>query len=224
MKIEYLYLRYNIATAKQLKGNLDNYSIMENHQYHNCCPCNYCDLRKTLKHLWEERSKKQTDEEKQISFECAKTLYNLIIYNGYKPPEDLPHYIITISFNPDKTLDETETVEALKSIKYLQEAEGCFEYTGKDGKFHPHLHVVCKYKYMNKFNFIKPLAKKLNIMKNFIDVKFHTDPVVYHRRINYISGKKTEEKLHQVALDKKYRADNELMNSFKISNNHLTIL
>lgn len=208
---------------KQLKGNLSNYSIMENHKYHNSCPCNYCVERKFLKILWEGR-KYKNDEERRLAFVCAKKLYNLHIYNGYKPPEEVPHYIITISFDPDKPVDETEVVTAFKSIKYLQDAEGCFEYNGADGKFHPHCHIIAKYKYINKFNFIKPLAKKLNIEKNFIDVKFHTDPVVYERRLNYISGNKSKEKLEQVALDVEYRQKHELMTSFKILNNNLTIV
>lgn len=196
---------------------------MENHPYFRECSCNYCELRRFLKELYEKREY-QSDQERQIASECAKKHYKLIINNGYKPPEEIPHYIITLSFNLDKEVNEKEIVDKIKSIKYFQdEAQGCFEYFGKDGKYHPHAHIVVKYKYVNKFNFVKPLAKKLELDKNFIDVKYNTSYTTYQTRIDYISGIKSVEKQEQLELDKKHREIHALMNSFKILNNNLTI-
>lgn len=197
---------------------------MENHAYFRNCNCNYCELRRFLKELWEKREY-ETDEEKKIAYECAKKHYKLIINNGYKPPQEIPHYIITLSFDPDKELNETDVIDKIKSIKYFQEeTAGCFEYFGENGKYHPHAHIVAKYKYINKFNFIKPLAKKLNLQKNFIDVKYGTSSEIHERRMKYISGEKGEAKMEQVKLDQKYRKCHELINSFKIRDNCLTII
>ncbi len=196
------------------------------HDFNKYCECKYCDLRSTLKYILETIKVYSCDEARKKTYEMMLKHYRTKLSNGYTPPANVPHYFITISLPVKENFAEEETliVEQLSQIKYLSDALGIFEYHGTDLKYHPHVHIITHMKMMNKTNLVKAFANKLNIAKNFIDVKYATSPDLYKTRCDYIAGIKRDEKQELLDADVAFREKHSLINSFKLKDKNITIL
>lgn len=196
----------------------------QDHPYNMYCECNYCDLRGTLKSILENVKEYVDDEARKTTYDMMWKHYKVKLNNGYKPPENIPHYFITLSLPPDQPVVEEELITRLSQIKYLADAEGIFEYHGEQLQFHPHIHLLVKMKMMNKTNLVKSFSNKLQIPANFVDVRYATNPDVYKTRSDYINGIKTDKKSDVIERDKLYREKHNLSHSFTIKNKNITIL
>lgn len=192
------------------------------------CECKYCELRGFLKGILERVKIYADDDARRQTYEMMLKCYKTKIYNGYTPPENINHYFITLSLPPiqheNPGEEETRLIEKLSNIKYLDDAEGIFEYHGKDGQYHPHIHILAKLKMMNKTNFVKAFHNKLDLPKNFIDIKYSTSPDLYKTRTDYIHGIKREEKQELLDLDAEFRKKHSLINAFKLKDKNIEIL
>lgn len=219
-----------LKTLKQLKQLLCKYIIemFIDHAYNIHCNCSYCDLRKNLKNILETVKVYVDDAARKSTYEMMLKHYKTKLNIGYKPPENIPHYFITLSLPPNMPEkpgeEETTLIEKLSNIKYLEDAEGIFEYHGTKGQYHPHIHILAKLKMMNKTNFVKAFHNKLDLPKNFIDIKYSTSPDLYQTRNDYIHGKKRDEKAETLALDVEFRKKHSLINSFKLKDKNIEIL
>ena len=196
------------------------------HDFNKYCECNYCDLRSTLKNILEKVKVYTCDEERKKTYDMMLEHYRTKICNGYCPPEKIPHYFITISLpgTVDQQNMENVFIELLSQIKYLSDAEGIFEYHGADLKFYPHIHILAKMKMMNKTNLVKAFHNKLKIEKNFIDVRYSTNPDLYKTRSDYINGIKQDEKQEALDADVAFRKKHDLINSFKLKDKNIYLL
>jgi hypothetical protein len=192
------------------------------HPYDSLCKCERCETLALMKQFtknWSKTHDPSPSSRKAVT-DFFKKHYSLNIDVGYTPPPSVEHYFVTISLPPNIKFEETNLIKEIKEIKYCHHhTKGIFEYIP-----HPHIHLLIKHKYINKYNLIKSFSKKLKVEKNFIDVKFSTDAVHYTNRENYINGEKTStEKQELVSLDNIYKEKNLKIKSFIIENNNLTI-
>lgn len=192
------------------------------HPYDSLCKCDRCEtlaLMKSYTKNWSETTNPSEKSRKAVSDFFDKH-YNLKVDVGYKPPPKLEHYFITISLDPSVEFEETNLINKINSIKYcLHHTLGIFEYIP-----HPHIHLLIKHKYINKYNMIKSFSKKLGLEKNFIDVKFSNNYEHYNNRENYLKGNKQDAKLDLVAEDNIYKQKNLKIKAFSIIDNFLTII
>lgn len=192
------------------------------HKYDSLCKCDRCEtlgLMKQYANNWSKETAPTTESRKAVS-DFFNKHFDLQVDVGYKPPPQVEHYFITISLDPQIEFEETNLINKINSIKYcLHHTLGIFEYIP-----HPHIHLLVKHKYINKYNLIKSFSKKLNLAKNFIDVKYSNDHTHYINRQNYINGiKQDTAKLELVEQDNIYKEKHLKIKSFIIEENNLTI-
>lgn len=181
------------------------------------CKCDRCETLAFMKANAERFFADAIPSAKISGKKFFKKHYNLNLNLGIDEIER-PHYFVTVSL-PPKTFNEIEMIDKLKSLKYLQDdTYGVFEYEP-----HPHIHLLCLHKYVNKYNIIKSFSKKLDLNKNFIDVKYSTSPDLYETRKDYVLGIKQKDKQDVVQRDKEYKVNNEKILYFRINENKISI-
>lgn len=131
------------------------------------------------------------------------------------------YLLITISLPVSMEINEIiKKMEKLKTNKPFQEwLIYTYEFTGKQMKYHPHIHVIISKK-QNIKRYITNVSNTFKIKTNFVDIQ----AVANHElqdKVKYIRGDKKQEKMEQVEEDqkirKKYNLEDYYINAEKIS-------
>lgn len=130
--------------------------------------------------------------------------------------ESQPFYLVTINYPPkfENWHYMNEVVKTIASFKNVVSVRHVHEYHG-EGENHPHTHMLMRLtKKQKPSELIKAVyaAKGLNKNiggANFIDVT--KKPKSYEEYEQYINGDKKNEKLENVALDRIWRAERNLL-------------
>ena len=132
------------------------------------------------------------------------------------------YLLITISLPISMEINEiTKKMEKLKNNKPFQDwLIYTYEFTGKQMKYHPHIHVIISKK-QNLKRYITNVSNTFKIKTNFVDIQ----AVANHElqdKFDYIKGEKKQAKMQQVEEDQKIRKKNNLndyyINAEKVPN------
>lgn len=119
-------------------------------------------------------------------------------------------WFVTVNFKSDiKISDFKKWIERFLNKSIVLSLKGVFEIHKKTAGLHPHFHMVIEmnYKKSKVIQYISESAflKKLLKADNYIDVKEFKD---YH--LDYISGKKKDDKMEFVEKDREFRKNNDI--------------
>ena len=135
---------------------------------------------------------------------------------------NIPHCLITISLPPKLNLPEIKKIHdsMLPQFKYdyMGKYAFCFEFSNKQLKWHPHIHILRKGK-APKGGYVRvrrDFARFFKVKPNFVDTAASSEREVYNTRLNYIKGEKSMEKQDQVMLDRSIRKKIEIENYYLI--------
>ena len=127
-----------------------------------------------------------------------------------------PFYLVTINYPPEYSNWEymNEVVKTIASFKTVVSVRHVHEYHGQ-GENHPHTHMLMRVTKKQKPSELVKLVYQAKGMSkqiggsNFINVT--KKPKTYEEYEEYIDGDKADEKLPNVALDRKWRAERGLV-------------
>lgn len=107
---------------------------------------------------------------------------------------------ITITLPKEYTpLEVHKKMSSLVKNKPFRNHAYCYEFTGKEAQYHPHIHFLYeKFDKPNRDD--KAICRKFNIKDNFIH-KMNINENNLNEKLQYIFGNKQEDKLEQVELD-----------------------
>jgi len=134
-----------------------------------------------------------------------------------RAPPCYRHLFLTISLDP-KNFDSEQIPDWLPDLSIIQNhAIWCFEFYGKDLKFHPHIHLLIKTtKKLDKKRIIQKLSSKFNVARNFIDYKTGNNKHLFNKRVNYIKGIKSSLKNAQINADQKFRDEKNIKDFYTL--------
>lgn len=131
---------------------------------------------------------------------------------GEKAP--YPHCLITISLPPTLTPNDCKVLHNAIfpkrfNYKYMEEWGYCFEFTGHDMKWHPHLHFLRKGKAPKGSwsRIIRDFSRLFKVKEQFVDKAPSTCKKTFDIRLNYLKGIKSEDKMAQVQRDRIIRKE-----------------
>lgn len=183
-------------------------SSLGNYNHTSICDCKFCNkvyhqFRKTpfytMAECWDILEKWKTEQPPPLNFKSNR------------------HIFITISLNPKKFKPES-IVDWIPDLPCIQNhAIWCFEFFGKNLKFHPHIHLLIKTnKKLDKKRIIKKLSSQFKINENFIDYKTGNNKHLLTKRVNYIKGIKTCIKDACLNADQKYRDEKNIKDFYSL--------
>lgn len=129
----------------------------------------------------------------------------------------LPHCLITVSLPPSLTPNDCKKLHnhifpKRFNYKYMEKWGYCFEFTGEDMSWHPHIHFLRKGKAPKGgwHRIVRDLSRLFKIKENFVDKSPSTNKKTYDIRLKYLKGVKSEDKMAQVKRDIEIRRELDL--------------
>lgn len=192
---------------QQIQQNkIYQYTIMDDPKYHN---------------YWFAMGCPSDDEEIKEEF------YNPVI-------ENISHTFITLALpqlpdDPDekyeRVMEYLHLAKKMVAYKYFS-GMSClfsFEFYSMEKKlkllkenFHIHMLFKGKYKKFDRLRIIRDFSKKFKIEANFVDVKYHQSPELYHTRVEYVKGTKQSSKTDATEKDKEMRKELRLADFYNV--------
>lgn len=114
----------------------------------------------------------------------------------------------------------TKKVKRLMKSKQFVDSMGVLEFTGAEGQYHPHFHLLFSEKQLKNKN-LRDIGRIFNVNhKNphFVDYKTLTAKDAIDEKVKYIQGDKQELKMSQIEGDKVVRAENGIPDFFSQGN------
>ena len=186
-------------------------------------PCDDCERCKMFKDIcsdprsavtWEEYKSDLIDNHLMLQYQKIKETEDLDRRRellGLKVKKNKKHHFVTISLDPSKT-PNIDSINSGLTYKYLHDSIFTYEFTGSEGQFHPHIHMLVEAypdgKIIPKSTILRDFARYFKLKNNFIDIK--SEPWAYNTRRAYILGEKKTLKELQVQEDAVYREKNHI--------------
>ncbi len=190
-----------------------------------CGSCNLCAMFKLAKpeltqhEAWRTfRRKWATHEQYWHKKQQEEDAEDLEMISG-----DIPHCLITVSLPPKLNLVQIKKLHdaMLPQFKYsyMEKYGFCFEFSNKQLKWHPHIHILRKGKApKGGYSRVRrDLSRFFKVKENFVDTASSSDRELYNTRLRYLQGDKAMEKQDQVMLDRSIRKEIEIENYYLTS-------
>ncbi len=168
------------------------------------------EITNTQEQDWKERCISLLSNRSPFKKPSPYDLNKTKISNTYR------HIFMTISLPTEVDIEKVVSFDFDKLKLEADEASWVFEFYGKDLKYHPHLHLLINIPKMklDKQRIIKRFSKLFNVKTNFVDYRYGNSKHLYYKRLNYITGNKTDKKKEQVLADTKFRLKHNIQNHY----------